>query len=36
MMLECAVGDLLGFKDKQREEHFGYVLRLNTKSVTGL
>ncbi|WP_257284018.1 hypothetical protein [Endozoicomonas sp. SESOKO1] len=29
-----AVGDLLGFKDKQGEEHFGHVLRLNTKSVT--
>ena len=29
-----AVGDLLGFKDKHGEEHFGHVLRLNTKSVT--
>ncbi|WP_448215228.1 hypothetical protein [Endozoicomonas sp. 2B-B] len=29
-----AVGDLLGFKDKRGEEHFGHVLRLNTKSVT--
>ncbi|MFK0572230.1 hypothetical protein [Endozoicomonas sp.] len=29
-----AVGDLLGFKDKHGIEHFGPVLRLNTKSVT--
>ncbi|WP_257275396.1 hypothetical protein [Endozoicomonas sp. SESOKO4] len=29
-----AVGDLLGFKDKHREERFGHVIRLNTKSVT--
>lgn len=29
-----AVGDLLGFKDKHGEEHFGHVLRLNTKSVS--
>ncbi len=29
-----AVGDVLGFKDKHGLEHFGHVLRLNSKSVT--